>query len=198
MLFGDVAQNPLDLWHETFVGHSVCFVKNNDLNFAEIGLTSFHQIDQSQWCGNDDFNTARKLLDLFFARRAAVNRHDLNAAMHSDRRQNIGDLHSEFASRHEYDATRFSWRGLLSNALDDRHTKGQSLARAGAGTTAEILTRQRNWNRLSLNRERSSEARRSQTSVNSRADAESEKACRGLHGRTRIRTRADISTGIFS
>ena len=45
VFFCDVTQHPLDLRHETLIGHSVCFVKHDHFNIAQVCFTVFHQVD---------------------------------------------------------------------------------------------------------------------------------------------------------
>ena len=154
VLARDLAQDPFHLRSEAVVGHAVSLVEHEHLDLIEIEFVVLEQIDEPQWCGDDNFDAVVQHVDLTVTRRPAVHREHAEAAGFGDRLEHIGHLQRELAGGHEDEATRLVRLRLAAEAGEQRHAEGQRLSRSGAGPAAHVGTGERHGNCLGLDRER--------------------------------------------
>ena len=155
---GHLAQHPLHLGHESFVGHAVGLVDHHDLHVRERELLFFQQVDEAKRGGDHEFDALLQRRDLVVARGAAVHRQHPAFAVSADRLEHLGHLQGQLAGRHEHQAARGAGRGRRVDSGQHRHAERQRLARPGAGPAAQVDARQSHGNRLGLDGERSREA----------------------------------------
>ncbi len=63
-VFGDTPQHPLDLGHETHVGHAVGFVQDQHVEVLHVELAAISKINQATGRRDDDVTAPAKRLDL--------------------------------------------------------------------------------------------------------------------------------------
>ena len=140
--------------------HLVGFVENDGLQAAEHEILTTDMIEKTARRTDDDVDAAAQRYDLASHRHAAVDRVNAQAFLGADGTQLLGDLVSELARWREHEGARLV--GLarhLGHAVQQRHTEGGGLARAGAGLDHEVfaLHRRLNHRRLHVGRQRVAE-----------------------------------------
>ena len=113
---GHMAQYPFHLRGETVVGHAVGFVENGNRDFVEADFVGLHEVDEAQWCGNDELNTFFEFFNLLVARGTAIHRKHFHAAGFGYGVENFGNLQCEFTSRNEHQAVRKTRSSIFCNA----------------------------------------------------------------------------------
>ena len=123
-----VPKDPFDLRSEPVISHPIGFIKRDDLNAIEADLVRLDEIDQAQRRRNDDFNALGHLLNLVMPRRSAVDGQHGHPGMTGNRLQHFGNLHGQFASRHQDKPERTHRLSLVGDASEHRHAECQCLA----------------------------------------------------------------------
>jgi len=96
-----------------------------------------------------------KALDLRAGADAADDRSDRNVREAAIGTKAVGDLRSQFARRREHEDTHMAWRhacGTIKHAADERRREGAGLAGARLGDAKEIVTLEKDRDRLFLDR----------------------------------------------
>ena len=122
-------------------------------------------------------------------RRAAVDRQHRHAGVLGDGLEHLGDLHGEFAGRHEHEPERLRRLGDVGDAGEHRHAEGERLAGAGLGPTAHVAAGHRDRDRLGLDVERLGEPAGGEALVDARRHPEFGEAGRRLDGREHVEAR---------
>ena len=160
-----MAQHPFHLRGETVVGHAVGFVENGNRDFVEADFVGLHEVDEAQWCSNDELNTFFEFFNLFVARGTAVYGKHFHAAGFGNGLKNFGNLQCKFTCRNKYKAVRKTRGGIFVDACKGRHTKGKSFATTRASAAAHIVAFHGNGNGLGLNSEWCSKAGGGKTGI---------------------------------
>ena len=153
-----MSQDPFHLWRKTIVGHAICFVKNDDLNIFHGHFASLHQVNQAQWCRNNEFDSFIERVDLIITRGSAVDSEHTTSTRFSDWFEHLCYLQGQFTSGHQHHA---SWCTHLRSNIHSRHhrhSECKCLARASSGASTHVDTTQCNRYRFCLDCKWCSEA----------------------------------------
>jgi len=167
-----LAQHPLHLGHESFVGHAVGLVDHDHLHVGEGELVFLQQIDEPQRGGHHDLGAGLEGRDLVVARRTAVHRQHAAVAVAADGLEHLGDLQGEFAGGHQDEPARGAHAGGSIDAGEHRHPERERLARAGAGAAAEVDAGESDGNRLGLDGKGCGESGGGEPGIHARRHAE--------------------------
>ncbi len=97
-------ENRVEILGETHVEHLVGLVEHQDLQGVELQRLAAHVIERAARRGDDDLRAALERGDLLVHRRAAVERQHGQPDAFRVLVDRLGDLHRQFARRHEHQA----------------------------------------------------------------------------------------------
>ena len=86
-----MSQHPLNLGHETLIGHAVGFVNVHYLDGAQIAFLGLDDVDESKGRGDDDLDALFQFVDLLVPGRPAIHGEHPPTTVFTDRRQHLGD-----------------------------------------------------------------------------------------------------------
>ena len=156
----EAAQHPLDLGHEPHVGHAVGLVEHQRLELVDRDLAPVAEVDETARRGDDHVDALAQLGHLAVDVGAAVDGHGVQAELLGQRRQHVVHLHGQLARGKQDEGERAGrpggGPGTLRLAgrlgpLQQRHTEGEGLARAGLGLAADVAPGQGVGNGQGLN-----------------------------------------------
>jgi hypothetical protein len=138
----------------------VCLIKNRDLNVVQVDVSLLGEVFETTGSRDDDVHSATQAHDLTSLRHATVHRGGEQADRLSQRLDGAVDLHRELTGRSQNErasgATILTVFGtvVLHQALHERGTEGNGLARTSAATAENVFTLQNLRDGRSLDGER--------------------------------------------
>src|SRR3989338_4265335 len=132
----------VDLRGKADVEHPVCLVEHHDIHLFEGQEPLVQDINKPSRSGNDDMRTGPKLAPLHAHGRAADQKRRTHSNGTADFLQMLIDLDGELASGQKHQSHALS----LSEALNHRYAKSQSLSCAGLGNADDVLALDSNRN----------------------------------------------------
>ncbi len=146
-----------DRLDEAQVQHLVGFVKDEELDAAQVDGLLFQVVHQAAGGGDQDVEAAVQRLVLRTVLDAAVDGGDRQAHALGIDLEAVGDLRSQFARRRQDEATHaLGGRNdaVGQDVLQDRQGEGRRLAGAGLGDAQQVMAGQQVRNGLGLDRGR--------------------------------------------
>ena len=146
------AQHPLDLGHESHVGHAVGLVEHQRLERVHRDLAPVAEVDQPARGGDDEVDPLAQLGHLAVDVGAAVDGDGPQPELLGQRGEDVVHLHRELTGRQQDECQRSRRAGGRDGAvcvpggpgpLQERHAEGEGLARAGLGLAAHVTAGQR-------------------------------------------------------
>ncbi len=148
-------QDPAHRRQEAHVEHPIGLVEHEHLDRVELGVATFHVVEQASRAGDQDVDAAPQVLDLGLHSRAAEDRGDVQPQVAAVVLDAFRDLHGELAGRHQHQGARLAralGRGFLRQPLQQRQAEGGRLAGAGLGGAQHVVAGQHQRDRLGLDR----------------------------------------------
>ncbi len=142
----------LDVGEEPEIEHLVGLVEHHLAHLSEVEEPLVREIEQTPRRADDDLRPGPELLDLALVRLAAVDRHDGGRTILRGQLEILVDLHGELAGRHDHERLHAGCR-IGSDALQQREAEAEGLAGAGLRLADDVLPRERERDRLLLDRE---------------------------------------------
>ena len=136
------------------IQHLVGLIEHQMARLAQIDRAAIHQIDQAAGCGHQNIGATRKGGDLAPDRLTADDGGDLDLGVERKDPQAVGDLVGQFTRGCKDQRARRPRLGtgvFIHQMRNQRQAKGQRLACAGLGKAQDVMTIQRQRNRLILN-----------------------------------------------
>ncbi len=172
-LGGRGAEDRLEVLREPHVEHLVGLVEHDERDPIELQAAAAQVVDGPAWRGDDDIDAAAKPAQLLADRLAAVDRQDPDADLLAVAMERLGNLHREFAGRHEDEPC---GPPLLDHSerqpLEHRQREGRGLAGAGRSLGQDVAAGLEDGDRLALDRRRLLVAERGERGQQGRADTE--------------------------
>lgn len=134
---GRVAQDPFDVIDESHAEHFVCFVENQQVEFAEFDRATAHQVHDAPGRPDNDLRTGFYFFDLRHDGLAAIHGCDSNSAeLCRVGLDGLRDLQCEFTRRRQNQRLDGTFIGI--DAMKHRQSKRCSLACAGLRLADEV------------------------------------------------------------
>ena len=157
-LFGQVAQDALQIGQKADVQHAVCFVEHHILDLVEHAVLGFDVVQQTAWRGHQHLDPFFKLCCLRLHVHTAKHHHAAQLGVFGIKRDLLGHLVGQLARGQQHQSAHRVARGrgggvfVLEHALQQGQREGGGFAGAGLGSAHHVAAFKNHGDGLRLNR----------------------------------------------
>ena len=146
-------QDGLDVFREAHIEHLVRFIEHEHADGVERQRLAAEVVEGAARRGDGNVDAAAERADLLLHRRAAVERHDLDARATGVLVNRFRHLHRKLARRDEDETSRMTAALIVfEQPLDHRKREGRGLAGAGGGLGKQVAAGQHQRDGFTLDR----------------------------------------------